>query len=1039
MGAEDINVQKIKQTLKYGEQRRTLWLNTDNKDEAGRHRGYVLYGLNVEVIGATVIKIYPGAVVTPYGTRLFIEQYSGNPGNGEFNEIDVAASVPGLFSTLQDDYPVVLVVYLDIPPLTPSLIPAVDDLQTFASAGYKFKVKVVPHSELGIKPTTNIVPRDAILLKSEYDANKAPNFAASGVSDVNNQTRFYQPGNAKYTASLTFGQIPLGYFILGCDENGSRAVNLQSAGVEYVQIRNLFDSVCEVVGHDIFMGRHGKTITYAPTATALSQVAGKSKAGPDASNLTTELASPKYGTTEPESASISLAGEEFISDEDKQSWNNATWETYRRPNLLRDGDSIVWALRRLDYVLRLWMDRTGCQDIVSTIQDGNPPDGLVLEHCRPRMTLDAILAHYKGNDGDADENANLISYSDNSPSAGSNPANHTVKSGKAAHDILTLSDVDDSGFGDNLANASSALNLALYHVLKDVFGRDFSRQALRKSYSWRNGEVVNSSLGALKTAIEAALLQDDGPACTLPLGGTKQSNIPTVTGTAKSAYMVYENLYAAIAKIADRAQAAPTNWLRNADFSIGAVSSGNSANPPTAWDLTGASTWTRNTTSSAEGVYNVTVTISANSSIYQVIDVGNSILNSVLASANALHGAVTMRVSSGTAKLVIRGKSSGGGDVFTVTSKNISPSSTPKTYGFVYFLSSDSNTVTKLQLSIESTAGATVQIYGASAGSGVTPSSCILNRDSKQYLALDGGPTAVMRSDFDMGDNDIVNAKAINGKTLTVGGTDPNFTVDEDGNITADGAVNANTLTVGGANPNFTVDDSGNVVADGNVSAAGALSGATLTIGGSNPNLTVDADGNLNTEGEVYANTLEVSGTTIDTNGNTSIDGTLAVSGTTTFGTVGSPSVVTIHRAPTAGTDAVNKAYADGLIAAPAYISFRKRGEGVVCLTSHDMWEASPEGGNPFDEQIIAGIQTARAGVYHVVASYTAWGGSGYEVLFRIVKWSDGAWSHEGSVYLGERREGQSVSAIVQLAANDKVFFLCSLDGNYIQISAHSL
>jgi hypothetical protein len=156
-----------------------------------------------------------------------------------------------------------------------------------------------------------------------------------------------------------------------------------------------------------------------------------------------------------------------------------------------------------------------------------------------------------------------------------------------------------------------------------------------------------------------------------------------------------------------------------------------------------------------------------------------------------------------------------------------------------------------------------------------------------------------------MGGKDIVNANVISSDTLAVGGADPNFTVDSLGNVTADGTVYSTGLAVGGADPNFTVDDSGNVVADGNISAADVTC-ARLFVGGADPNVVIDADGNITADGAVVSDTLAVSGMTVDTDGN------VVVVGSTTFGTVGNPTTVTVHKVPTAGTDVVNKAYVDG-------------------------------------------------------------------------------------------------------------------------------
>jgi hypothetical protein len=204
----------------------------------------------------------------------------------------------------------------------------------------------------------------------------------------------------------------------------------------------------------------------------------------------------------------------------------------------------------------------------------------------------------------------------------------------------------------------------------------------------------------------------------------------------------------------------------------------------------------------------------------------------------------------------------------------------------------------------------------------------------------------------------------------------------------------------------------------------------------------MDSAGNLTADGVGTFNTLNVSGTEIDTNGNTSIDGTLAVSGTTTFGTVGSPATVTIHKVPTAGTDGVNKTYVDALIRPPtAYIGLTKRtSDGTTYIhAQHDIWETTAETENPY-ELILVGVQVSRDGVYHVVSSYSAWGGSGYDYYLRVVTWRDGAFSIRGQVYMGERRESTTVSTMLELEANDKIFIVCDAASAapYVNLSVHS-
>lgn len=830
--------QKLKHTFKYGEQRRTLWLNTHSKDDFGRHRSAILYGMNVEAISASRVRVAPGAVVTPYGTRFFFEQYS-DPSNPSFNEVDV--NVEANAFGLSAQFPIVVCVYLKFIIDDTRRVDAVEQSSDFDTSKIAFKAKVVPYDREDVHPSVNLAPRDPILLDRIQD--QAQEFEKGADIDFTKPSvDFFDPSSVQ-NAALQFGEIPLAYIIIGANpENGVLPTGLQDPGVEIVQCKNLFAAIGDILGQDVFFGRHGKRIVPTPstvTASALRQGLGTSTVG---SNATVPLASPHYGTGEPVETKISPIGsgtdkvdQRSLSDQDKDSWRDSLWDTYRQPNLLRDGDGVIWALRRLDVVLRQWMNRTGDQSLVSIVQDGqvttpaaytitnvtlgtgpagtdeifidgltdvswvssaaqvsqgNTNDGsytvvsvsgssirvaggsLTLatgggsitvaaatstppKHVRPMMTLDAILYHFAGGDNPA-TNLNRIEYADNAPNSGSNPVNHAVKSGRAAHVPQSLENAQATGFGDSHLNAISALDLSVYHVLGDVFGRDFVRRALRRSQSWRSGSGLNSVvLGPDLASVDLALRIDDGPIGRLPIadanadGKTKLENRPTVTGPVEDAYFTFDPVYGAIEGLADRAQAGSRNWLRNPTFHTG-----DGANP-LYWTLAGPS-YLRTLLAPTMEMYQAQVTLTAGY-VGQTLPFGSAIVNELMATANLMHVAVTMRVVSGTVRIGVRGLDALDATVFEVSRPGITPSTTFDNYGCLFRLKDPlPTTVTKLFIFIDGSAGAEVRLLGASLGCGIPPTVPGIDNNFFEFLSREGGETSAMRGDTLLGGHEIL-------------------------------------------------------------------------------------------------------------------------------------------------------------------------------------------------------------------------------------------------------------------------------------------
>lgn len=741
--------QKLKHTMKYGEQRRTLWLNTHTKDDYGRHRSAILYGMNVTAYDATSVKIAPGAVATPYGTRFFFEQYeSGEKPN--FNIVNVVNAVSAqtgesLFGAgdIRDNYPVIVCVYLRFIMSDTRRAEQIDDISEFDVSNFKFEAKLVPQRRAEGKPVMNLSPRDPVLLDriqqdaQEYEAGATIDTAAPDVG-------FYDPTIVE-AAAMGFGEIPLAYIVIGVNpEDGSYPSGLTDRAVEIVQCKNLFSALGDLIGQDVFFGRHGRRLNNGQvTGSALTQQASAQKFGVASESV--DLAAPKYGTGVPVGASISPAlpdagGERLKADQDKLSWLNASWDTYRLPSFLRDGDGVVWALRRLDVVLRQWMNRTGDQSLVGIIQDGAAAG----VHVRPMMTLDAILYHFTGGNS-ALTNLNSIDYADAAPAANANPPNHAVKSGLAAHVPKSLGDADVSTYGDTHMQAISALDLSVWHALGDVFGRDFVRQALRRDTSWRNGAVIDPGLGANLPAIEAALRIADGPTGRLPVAGPnpKFTNRPTVTGPVEDSYFTFDPVYSAVEGLADRAQAGSKNWLRNPNFAFGSPT-------PSSWALIGTATWNRVLDVASLQKYREDVTCVANGDgLQQTLNIGSTDLSEVMNTVTLMHVAVCMRVAAGTIEFGVRGLDSMGATVFEVARTGITSSTDVANYGCLFRLTTPPPAnVTQLRFYLVGDAGAQVRVHGVSVGAGVPLASLYIDHSNYEFMSRDGGPTSSMRGDI---------------------------------------------------------------------------------------------------------------------------------------------------------------------------------------------------------------------------------------------------------------------------------------------------
>lgn len=454
---------KVKQTLKFGEERRTLWLNLHGKDAYGRHRGYVLYGMDVVPQSGTTVQVKPGAVYTPWGTRIYIE----DPVVSANTLVDLS-TVPNWNSNAGGNpLPHLIAIVLQLAAFDPKNMASIDTLAEY-QVSTSLVAKHVPVGMSDVSPALNLDAVDPVLLgmTGRLPASNYPSLSDYTDADI-------KPATGATPLSLV--EIPIAYVLVGVNPQ-SDAIPTSLAtgsawnpGISVVQCQNAFSMVADLLGLDPFAGRTGTRVTpNAGTGTAADQVAGQQSSA----NISTAVAvmqSPKFGTAQPTSTP---ATEPFNADSDRSVWSGANWLNYRKPSFFRDGENFLWALRRLDYVLRLWLDRTGDQELITWLQDG--AGGFYSN--RRELQLDAILANFDGANGANNNNVSTFE------TAGS--GSDVLQSGKVVHHISqtapTVAGVT-GGIGDTYRTGLSALNIAFRHLLLDLLGLNISRANLRNT------------------------------------------------------------------------------------------------------------------------------------------------------------------------------------------------------------------------------------------------------------------------------------------------------------------------------------------------------------------------------------------------------------------------------------------------------------------------------------------------------------------------------------------------------------------------------
>jgi hypothetical protein len=706
----------IKNIFKYGELRRTIFLNAHNKDDYGRHRGQVLYGMNISGSG-TVLSIAPGAIYTSQGQRLFFDVTDGvvdiGPGIGNADAFSLAN---------QANLPLVVMVSLTYTFDQARIAKGIEVTTAVGqSALFQLRGRIVPYEKNTVSPTYNLKPKDPVYLDVDQ-----PNTYTS-IQNWNGVAVAAPSGMQKDANSIQFGEVPLGYVLIGVDPaTGAFATNLSSPGVSIVSYANPFDMISALVGQDVLVPLQPKQVVAAltqPFGTAVRQ--GYSSSNINGLIVSPALARPAYGTPAPGAGGTRA---------------DSLFNTYRQPSFLKDGVSILEALRRMDVVLRQWLNFTGKQDLINITQDAGSTLPL-------QASLDAILAKFDGSTSSL-TNLNVATWPNGA--TGSDPINHVLKEGVVTHVENTLLGKLGTAEGDSVRSALAALDIAIHVILTNVLGQSIPRSQLRD-----NTGGSFTPLGFDERPEGRALLAR-----------------PAFSGTAVDVYQTTQSILAAVGEaLARTLGGVGVNWLANSGFWAGDTDSGTQANPPAFWAFTGVGgtgTWARVEHAASGRVGKVvTVALDPNTNFDQVMAsaIADNYIGGALASARHLSFSAVIQTNSVQGiQLHVIGYSDVAGTVpvFDVTSAVIPQSSNARIVSGTFAIGATDviNHVKFRVVSSTPSAACQFSIAGAAFNAGMPISVTEMASLPVDFVSRDGGAAKQMRAPLYLGGFQVKNGAA---------------------------------------------------------------------------------------------------------------------------------------------------------------------------------------------------------------------------------------------------------------------------------------
>ena len=615
----------IQNMFYYGAPRRTLFLNAHNKDDYGRHRAHVIYGLNLSGTG-TVVSISPGAIYTSQGLRMFLEVTD--------RSVDIGPATVDAFNVAyHSQAPICVLLFLHYDYSTPSTAQQVTDAPT-GPTSVSFGARIVPYDRATCAPAYNLLPRDPVNMFDEQPTSYpyVHNWDVSSIYSPEVLISDVLTSLDPQTTAIQFGDVPLGYVLLGVDPATNLFPgSLTDPGVSIVTYKNPFEQLSEFIGQDILLPVQGTGVVsglvQATTGKALYQGYSASIVG---GVTAPPLRNPMYGMQIP-----GISGTRSDSD----------YSQYKQPNFFRDGDPIMEALKRIDVVLRQWMNRTGSQDLISLTKDAAggtiPIDS----------TLDFVLSKLDGSLGA--NNANTVAYF--TGASGSDPSNHIIKDGLIRHVedgiLAKVTNIAYAAEGDSHSASLGALDIGVYNLMTNVLGVAVPRSQLR------------DPSGAAYVAPNV----NESP------GGLPAQTVPTFS-TAVNPYLTTQNITQQLAELRLRSLEGPgENLLGNPVFAASSSVSGTQASMPPHWNYgAGTLTWNRNI--DGNGPFSTTFAL-AGAYLYQDIEVSGTALWEVLETSRYISFSIVLANNPGgeSMEATLVGYSSLGPDVvgFTITTAAI--------------------------------------------------------------------------------------------------------------------------------------------------------------------------------------------------------------------------------------------------------------------------------------------------------------------------------------------------------------------------------
>jgi hypothetical protein len=313
-----------------------------------------------------------------------------------------------------------------------------------------------------------------------------------------------------------------------------------------------------------------------------------------------------------------------------------------------------------------------------------------------------------------------------------------VKSGFVAHSLKTLSAVLSGDYGDSHGNAIRALDLAVFHIIRDLFGLQALRSDVRAETSWSEAATdVNTKMLAAIADKPLGVIVD------YPKGsdGVTPVSAAYAVYIGQQATNGYVSVLDAIHLLSQRS-AGPTgtNLVKNSTFALGSTS-------PLGW--TGTGTLAADPSLSTNRTWTIVDT-----TVSQDLLATTESLRDRLSGVDVFSVAVRVKTAGGgTVRVGLRAADAVGDPAYDqFWTSYVDTGGVEK---LVSFAIKPAWNVSRKALTLQIQAVGTAAIHGAWVGVGMPCVSPDLDMSFHEFVSRDGGSTVPMRGDLYMGTNKI--------------------------------------------------------------------------------------------------------------------------------------------------------------------------------------------------------------------------------------------------------------------------------------------